>query len=195
MTRQSTFFRERMYSGGFVLLYICVYEGDSHAPALLICFVCASVYFRKELIQIIMCFKKKMVAFIKENLRLMSKELTWSKVMAIVVGTAIASFGIYNIHRQSGITEGGVLGMILVLNHWFGVSNSILTSLLDLTCYALALDCVNIQHVCIFPALGTVPTGSAESERKSVSRKCARRTFCRNRSRDCRASGRIERWR
>lgn len=138
MTRQSTFFRERMYSGGFVLLYICVYEGDSHAPALLICFVCASVYFRKELIQIIMCFKKKMVAFIKENLRLMSKELTWSKVMAIVVGTAIASFGIYNIHRQSGITEGGVLGMILVLNHWFGVSNSILTSLLDLTCYALA---------------------------------------------------------
>ena len=87
MIRQSTFFRERMYSGGFVLLYICVYEGDNRAPTPLICFVCASVYFRKELIQIIMCFKKKMIAFIKENLRLMSKELTWSKVMAIVVPT------------------------------------------------------------------------------------------------------------
>lgn len=86
-----------------------------------------------------MRFKSKVTGFIKANLRLMSEELTWTKVAAILVGTAIASFGIYNIHRQSGITEGGVLGMILVLNHWFGVSSSILTSLLDLTCYALAL--------------------------------------------------------
>lgn len=92
------------------------------------------------MIQIIMDFNFGLIKnFIKRNLRQMSEELSWGKVVAILVGTAIASFGIYNIHRQSGITEGGVLGMILVLNHWFGVSNSVLTSLLDLTCYALAL--------------------------------------------------------
>lgn len=56
----------------------------------------------------------------------------------MLLGTAISAFGIYNIHHQSGITEGGVLGSILLINHWFGVSPAILSPLLDLTCYGLA---------------------------------------------------------
>ena len=37
------------------------------------------------------------------------KKITW-----IVLGAAICSFGIYNIPQQTGITEGGVLGMMPV---------------------------------------------------------------------------------
>ena len=37
-------------------------------------------------------------------------------VVCIVIGTAIASFGLHNVHQRTGITEGGVLGMILLLN-------------------------------------------------------------------------------
>ena len=48
------------------------------------------------------------------------------------------SFGIYNIHRRTGITEGGVLGMILLLNHWLGISPSVASPVLDLICYALS---------------------------------------------------------
>ncbi len=37
-------------------------------------------------------------------------------------GAAILSFGLFNIHSQSNITEGGVLGMILLLEHWLHIS-------------------------------------------------------------------------
>lgn len=56
----------------------------------------------------------------------------------ILLGTAITSFGLYNIHRQTSITEGGVLGMILLLDHWLHLSPSILSPVLDILCYVAA---------------------------------------------------------
>ena len=41
----------------------------------------------------------------------------------------------FNVHSQSSITEGGVLGMTLLLHHWTGVSLGIYSFLLDMTCY------------------------------------------------------------
>ncbi|SHO51500.1 YitT family protein [Anaerocolumna xylanovorans] len=64
--------------------------------------------------------------------------LTTGKMAAILLGTAISSFGIYNIHRQTHITEGGVLGLILLLNNWTGISPSLLTPILDILCYGFA---------------------------------------------------------
>lgn len=58
--------------------------------------------------------------------------------MLILLGTGILSFGIYNIHSQASITEGGVLGGILLINHWFGVSPSIISPILDIICYVFA---------------------------------------------------------
>ena len=55
--------------------------------------------------------------------------------LLLICGAAILSFGLYNIHSQSGITEGGVLGMTLLLNHWFKISPSVSGIVLDLTCY------------------------------------------------------------
>lgn len=53
----------------------------------------------------------------------------------LLCGAAILSFGLYNIHSQSQITEGGVLGMTLLLNHWFGTSPSVTGIIMDFTCY------------------------------------------------------------
>ena len=79
----------------------------------------------------------------RERLRrwreMLLSDFSWKRLGLILLGTAIASFGIYNIHQQTNITEGGVLGLLLLLNHWFGVSPAILTPILDLACYALAL--------------------------------------------------------
>ena len=58
-------------------------------------------------------------------------------MLAIVLGTAITTFGIYNVHRQADITEGGILGLILLFNFWLGMSSSILSPLLDTLSYAL----------------------------------------------------------
>lgn len=66
-------------------------------------------------------------------------DFSWRRLGLILLGTAIATFGMYNIHQQTNITEGGVLGMLLLLNHWFGISPAILTPVLDIACYLLAL--------------------------------------------------------
>lgn len=59
------------------------------------------------------------------------------KITGILLGAAILAFGLYNIHSQSGITEGGVLGATLLVQHWFGISPSIVSFVLDITCYAI----------------------------------------------------------
>nr|WP_184093621.1 YitT family protein [Anaerocolumna cellulosilytica] len=66
--------------------------------------------------------------------------LTPSKVCFMLLGLGISSFGVYNIHQQTNITEGGVIGMILLLNHWTGISPSILSPVLDILCYGFAFQ-------------------------------------------------------
>lgn len=44
----------------------------------------------------------------------------------------------YNIHQRADITEGGVLGLILLIQHWTGISPSVLSPMLDILCYAFA---------------------------------------------------------
>ena len=70
-------------------------------------------------------------------------------------GTAICSFGIYNVHDQSGITEGGALGLILLLNHWFGLPSSIATPIIDIICYALAFRALG-RHFLEISAFSTL---------------------------------------
>ncbi len=56
----------------------------------------------------------------------------------MALGAFILAFGLYNIHAQSGITEGGVLGATLLLRHFFGVSPSVSELVLDILCYLWA---------------------------------------------------------
>ncbi len=56
----------------------------------------------------------------------------------MALGAFLLAFGLYNIHAQSGITEGGVLGATLLLRHFFGVSPSVSEVVLDLLCYLWA---------------------------------------------------------
>ena len=54
-----------------------------------------------------------------------------------VLGSAFLAFGLYNVHSLSGVTEGGVLGMTLLLQHWFGISPAISGFVLNVFCYSL----------------------------------------------------------
>lgn len=79
---------------------------------------------------------------------LRNKELfTAKRILFIMLGTAIGSFGITNIHQRVNITEGGVLGLILLLHHWTGLSPSILSPILDLLCYTLAFRLLGWQFI------------------------------------------------
>lgn len=55
----------------------------------------------------------------------------------LLLGAFTLAFGLFNVHSQSQITEGGVLGMTLLLQHWLGVSPGVSGFLMDMTCYAV----------------------------------------------------------
>ena len=78
--------------------------------------------------------EKKRSAFLEK----IGEGLSWRKIGLIILGAMICSFGIHNIHQRTGITEGGVIGLMLLLEHWLGVSPAYLTPALDAACYLLA---------------------------------------------------------
>lgn len=67
--------------------------------------------------------------------------------LIIVLGSAILAFGLYNVHSISGVTEGGVLGLTLLLEHWFGISPSISGLVLNGACYVLGLTLLGKEFI------------------------------------------------
>lgn len=67
--------------------------------------------------------------------------------LMIVLGSAILAFGLYNVHSISGVTEGGVLGLTLLLEHWFGISPSISGLVLNGACYVLGLTLLGKEFI------------------------------------------------
>lgn len=53
----------------------------------------------------------------------------------IILSSAFLAFGLYHVHSFSGVTEGGVLGMTLLLQQWFGISPSVSGFIMNLACY------------------------------------------------------------
>lgn len=51
--------------------------------------------------------------------------------------SAFQAFGMYNIHALSGVTEGGVLGAVLLIDHWFGISPAVSSLILNAACFCL----------------------------------------------------------
>lgn len=65
------------------------------------------------------------------------KEIKLSSVLLLMAGSALLAFGLYNVHSISNVTEGGILGLTLLLEHWFGISPSFSGFLLTALCYFL----------------------------------------------------------
>ena len=49
---------------------------------------------------------------------------TPGRIAIIMLGTAILSFGIHNIHQRTAITEGGIIGLVLLLSFTIGLGLS-----------------------------------------------------------------------
>lgn len=59
------------------------------------------------------------------------------RYMVSVLGSSILAFGLYHVHSFSGITEGGILGMTLLLQQWFDISPSVSSLVMNIACYLL----------------------------------------------------------
>ena len=72
------------------------------------------------------------------NLNKFKKHLPQFKLvpcLQAVLGSAILAFGMYNIHSVSGVTEGGILGLTLLGDHWLHLSPAISGFILNAICY------------------------------------------------------------
>lgn len=56
---------------------------------------------------------------------------------ASVLGSAVLAFGLYHVHSVSAVTEGGVLGMTLLLQHWLELSPAVTGFVMNALCYLL----------------------------------------------------------
>ena len=54
-----------------------------------------------------------------------------------LLGSVILAFGLYNIHAQAEISEGGQLGLALLLQHWFHISPAISGLIFNGLCYLI----------------------------------------------------------
>ena len=54
-----------------------------------------------------------------------------------VLGSGILAFGLYHVHSFSNITEGGILGLTLLLQHWLNISPALSGFVLNVLCYAI----------------------------------------------------------
>ena len=51
------------------------------------------------------------------------------------VSSTVLAFGLYHVHSFSGVTEGGVLGMTLLLDHWLHLSPAVTGFILNAVCF------------------------------------------------------------
>lgn len=55
------------------------------------------------------------------------------------LSSAFQAFGVYNVHAMADVTEGGVLGATLLLDHWFSISPALSSFILNTACFLLGL--------------------------------------------------------
>ena len=58
-----------------------------------------------------------------------------ANILLAFFSSALQAFGMYNIHALADVTEGGVLGLTLVLEHWSSLSPALSGLILNGLCY------------------------------------------------------------
>ena len=75
---------------------------------------------------------------IRDLIRFIRYNISLKRSVIIFLSAGLLAFGLYNVHSISGVTEGGILGLTLLLEHWFGISPSISGMILNVLSYLIA---------------------------------------------------------
>lgn len=63
-------------------------------------------------------------------------KLNYKNCVTAFLSSAFQAFGMYNIHALADVTEGGVLGAALLLEHWLHISPAVSSFVLNSACFA-----------------------------------------------------------
>ena len=67
----------------------------------------------------------------------MNQKLSIRSCLIAFFSAGFLAFGMYNVHTVAEITEGGVLGAVLLIQHWFHISPAFSSLVLNGLCYLL----------------------------------------------------------
>ena len=65
------------------------------------------------------------------------KNIRLKPCLMALAGSVIVAFGLYHVHSMSQVTEGGGLGLNLLLEHWLGLSPALTSFVFNAVCYFL----------------------------------------------------------
>lgn len=69
------------------------------------------------------------------NMKNYIREMNHKDCICLLAGSAILAFGLYHVHSLSNVTEGGVLGLTLLLQHWFDISPAFSGFVMNFLCF------------------------------------------------------------
>lgn len=72
-----------------------------------------------------------------------------------LLSSVFLAFGLYHVHNFSGVTEGGIIGLTLLLDHWFQISPSITNFVANTIFYLLGWKLLGRKFI-IYSAVATV---------------------------------------
>lgn len=84
----------------------------------------------------------------------MFKEIRMRDCVLTILSSAFLAFGLYHVHNFSGVTEGGVIGLNLLLDYWFGISPSITNAVANTIFYLLGWKLLGRKFI-IYSAVAT----------------------------------------
>lgn len=61
--------------------------------------------------------------------------ISYKTALTLFLASGFQAFGMYHIHATARITEGGIFGALLLLNHWFALSPALTSIVLNGACY------------------------------------------------------------
>ncbi len=83
-----------------------------------------------------------MLRDLRRFLRDLMSSVRFSHCLLSFLSSAFIAFGFYHVHAVSKVTEGGILGLTLLLEHWFGISPAVSGLIMNLFCYALGFKLI-----------------------------------------------------
>jgi uncharacterized membrane-anchored protein YitT (DUF2179 family) len=85
----------------------------------------------------------------------MFRDIKLSDCIVTVLSSAFLAFGLYHVHSLSGVTEGGVIGLNLLLDHWFAISPAVTNFVANVICYLLGWKLLGRTFI-MYSAVATV---------------------------------------
>ncbi len=68
-------------------------------------------------------------------LRKLLREINKKKALIALLGSVVVAFAMYNIHAAAGLTEGGILGLTLLIFNLWGLSPAVTSLAMNVLCY------------------------------------------------------------